>query len=183
MNALKTVLFAVLMVGFTVGATAQKIAVVESQQIMENMPEAKGIQEQLAKMKEAAESEFAVKAQKFQDDVQDYQQKQAMLSADRKKALEAELGQRQQELAQVREQKTQELQKKQIDLLKPLEEKVLNAIEAVAKKEGYVAVFDKSSSFSRTVLYADDSLDITFKVLDYIKTNKGGSSKPAKAKN
>lgn len=180
MNATKTVLLTLLMTGISLGVSAQKFAVVESQQIMENMPEAKGIQDQLAKLKEAAESDFAVKAQKFQDDVQDYQQKQAMLSADRKKALEAELGQRQQELAQIRDQKTQELQKKQVDLLKPLEEKVMTAIETVAKKEGYVAVFDKSSTFSRTVLYADDSLDITFKVLDFLKTNKSTPAKPKK---
>lgn len=175
MKNLKSVLLVSLfaLVGFAASAQT-KIATVESQQIMENLPEYKGIIEQLSKLKEAAEADFAGKAQKFQDDVQDYQQKQAMLSAEKKKSMEAELGQRQQELAQYRDQKTQELQKKQVELSKPLQERILDAISAVAKKEGFTLVLDKSN-IANVVLYADDALDITFKVLDFLKTKKSAA--------
>lgn len=175
MKNLKSILLVSLfaLIGFSVSAQT-KIATVESQQIMENLPEYKGIIEQLSKLKESAEADFAGKAQKFQDDVQDYQQKQAMLSAEKKKSMEAELGQRQQELSQYRDQKTQELQKKQVELSKPLQERILDAISTVAKKEGFTLVLDKSN-IANVVLYADDALDITFKVLDFLKTKKSAA--------
>lgn len=165
--------------GFSVQAQS-KTAIVESQQIMENLPEYKGIIDQLSKLREAAESEFAQKYQKLQDDYQDYDQKKAMLTAEKKKSLEADLTQKQQELQQFNQLKTQELQKKQVELSKPLFDKVLEAIEVVAKKEGYTLVLDKSN-VTNTVLYADGSLDITFKVLDYLKTGKGTAKQATKS--
>ncbi|MCK6603043.1 MAG: OmpH family outer membrane protein [Bacteroidetes bacterium] len=165
------------------GLSAQmKIAVANSQQIIENLPEAKGIQAQMQKAKEAAEAEFAGKAQKFQADVADYDRKKDMMSPDKKKQTEQELQQKQAELQQYNQTKTQELQQKQLELFKPIEEKVLDAIQVVAKKEGYVAVFDKANSLSNIVLYADDSLDITFKVLDYLKTAKAAAEPKTESK-
>lgn len=165
--------------GFNVtGAQAQtKIATANSQQILENLPESKGIQAQMQKAKEAAEAEFAGKVQKFQDDAADYDRKKDMMAAEKRKQTEQELQGKQQELQQYNQTKTQELQQKQLELFKPLEDKVLKAIEAVAKKEGFTMVLDKANTLSNIVLYSDDNLDITFKVLDYLKTAKAASPK------
>lgn len=160
------------------GAQAQvKIATANSQQILENLPESKGIQAQMQKAKEAAEAEFAGKVQRFQEEAADYDRKKDMMAAEKRKQTEQELQGKQQELQQFNQTKTQELQQKQLELFKPLEDKVLQAIETVAKKEGFSFVLDKANTLSNIVLYSDDNLDITFKVLDYLKTVKASTPK------
>ena len=52
-----------------------------------------------------------------------------------------------------------DLQLKQIEMLKPFQEKLIEAIKIVAKENGYTYIFDKN-----TVLYYSDSEDITNKV-------------------
>lgn len=173
------ILALVMLAGFSLPVSAQvKIGTVNSQQILENIPETKSIQQQMQKLKEAAESEFAAKVQKFQEDAADYERKKELLTPEKRKQTESELQSKQQELQQLNQFKVQELQQKQVELTKPMEEKVMAAIEAVAKKEGLTLVLDKTNSIANVVMYADDSLDITFKVLDYLKTAKG----PAKPK-
>ncbi len=52
--------------------------------------------------------------------------------------------------------------------LQPIQDKVLQAIETVAKDEGFSFVFDKVSE-ATILLYADVKFDLTYKVLDHLK--------------
>lgn len=161
-----------------------KIATADSQQIVDNMPEAKGIQAQMQKLRQDAEAEFASKVQKFQADFQEYDTKKEMLTPEKRRQTETELQAKNQELQQFQQIKNQELQQRNIDLFRPLQDRVLTAISEIAKKEGFTVVFDTANSLASVVLYADDSIDITFKVLDHLKTAKvaptGGTKKPTK---
>ena len=58
--------------------------------------------------------------------------------------------------------------KKQEEIFNPVKDKIYKAIEEVAKKEGMQFVFDKSGDI--ILLYADPQYDITYKVLDKLKT-------------
>ena len=60
-----------------------------------------------------------------------------------------------------------ELFQKQEELMKPVQNKVFNAIQEVAKKDDLDFVFDRSASIS--ILYAKDKYDITAQVMDMLK--------------
>jgi outer membrane protein len=55
------------------------------------------------------------------------------------------------------------LVKKREELVKPLQDKVFDAIQKVAKSEGYSFIFDKASGVQ--MLYADARFDKTYEVL------------------
>jgi outer membrane protein len=56
--------------------------------------------------------------------------------------------------------------------LTPIREKVLRAIESVAKEDGFTFVFDRAN-----VLYADAKVDLTYKVIDRLKRGTAGKAK------
>ena len=59
--------------------------------------------------------------------------------------------------------------------LAPIRDKILKAIEAVAKEEGFSFVFDKANDI--LLLYADSKYDLTYKVLDRLKRGSAKSTK------
>ena len=59
---------------------------------------------------------------------------------------------------------------RQEQLISPIREKIMNAIEVIKNEEGYHFVFDKSNDLF--LLYADPKFDITYRVLDKLK--RGG---------
>ena len=65
-------------------------------------------------------------------------------------------------------QQTGEIYKKQEEIFNPVKDKIYKAIAEVAKKEDMQFVFDKSGDI--ILLYADPQFDITYKVLDKLKT-------------
>jgi outer membrane protein len=65
------------------------------------------------------------------------------------------------------------LNRKEKSVLKPLRDKIIDAIEEVAREEKLNFVFDKAGDV--ILLYADKQFDITFKVLD--KLTRGSKSK------
>jgi len=67
--------------------------------------------------------------------------------------------------------KDQELAKRREDVLGPLKEKILKAIERVAKEEKYSFVFDQTEQV-QILLYGDPNHDLTYKVIDRLKRGK-----------
>ena len=65
-------------------------------------------------------------------------------------------------------QGTGEIYKKQDEIFGPVKDKIYKAIQKVAKKEGMKFVFDKAGDV--VLLYADAEYDLTYKVLDLLKT-------------
>jgi len=73
-------------------------------------------------------------------------------------------------IMQYREQKfgqNGELFQKQEEFMKPIQNKIFNALEKIAKDEGYDFVFDKSGEI--LLLYANEKYDLTNKVLQALK--------------
>ena len=67
--------------------------------------------------------------------------------------------------------KDQELAKRREAVLTPLKDKILRAIERVARAEKYNFVFDKNEQVN-ILLYADIKDDLTNRVLDNLKRGK-----------
>lgn len=181
---MKKTIFAVLILFLAVsGVFSQtKIAFVDSEIIIGQLPEAQEVKKKLEDLQKlyidtisAKENEIKTKADAFKAKYEDAQTKmeQGKLTAEQVKALEAELGAMQeevqamdQELAYYKQTVQKILLDTQVELFKPVKEKITKAIELIAKELKFNMVLDKASD---ALIYGDKDIDITFKVLDKLK--------------
>ncbi len=160
-------------VGFMLGAGASgandvKVGFVDTDNVIAQIPDSKGIQEKIKKLQEGAEAEMQKMAKSLQEAFEEYERKKSTMTEDAKKKKEEELLEKRQQLEEFRYQKQTELQRKTAELLKPIEDKVVKAVEKVAKQYGYSIVLNKGG-VANPVLYGDKTHDLTFKVLDVLK--------------
>lgn len=141
-------------------ANAQRYAIVDTRYILDKMPEYKEAQKKL--------DQFSVGWQKEIDDRQavldkmykDYDAEQVMLSDELKKKREDELFIKEKELRDLQRKRfgfEGDLFKKRQELVKPIQDKVFNAIQKIAVNRGYDFILDKSEGI--TVIFADPKLD------------------------
>ncbi len=164
-------------------ASAQvKIAFVDSEVIIAQLPEAQEVKKKLEEQQKmyidtitAIENDIKTKADVFKTKYEDAQKQieAGKLTADQIKTLEGELGLMQEEVQSLDQQLSgykQNVQKVlydlQVELFKPVKEKITKSIETLAKELKYNIVLDKASD---ALIYGDKDIDITFKVLDKLK--------------
>lgn len=154
--------------------TPQKIGYVDSEVILQQLPEAIKAQGEIDAMIADWNNKVDSMSQALQQAYADYQKQEATMPEAKKKEQQQKLLKMQQDIEEFRREKfaqgTGEIYKKQEQLLKPVKEKVFKGIEVVAKEEGMHFVFDKTGEI--LLLYADSAFDITFKVLDKLKRGK-----------
>jgi outer membrane protein len=161
--------------GAFVAGESQKIGYVESDKIFEQMPESKQVEAKLKAKAEGWNAEFEKMKKDLSDAKADYDLKEGTMSAATKDQKQKDLQAKFQKLQEYQQQKLGqggELEQEQVRLLKPIEERVIAAIEQTAKAEGIAIVLNKGK-VANSVVYANKQLDLTFKVLD--RLNRGGS--------
>lgn len=160
-----------------------KIAFVDSDIIVKQMPETEAVKKQLEDIQKqyvdtitAVETDIKTKLESYKTKYEDAQTKvkEGKLTPDQISALEAELGNMQSEiqkldqnLAEYKQNIQQVLVAKQQELFKPINDKVTKKIEDVAKELKFNFVFDKAGGL---LIYGDKEFDITYKVME--KLNK-----------
>ena len=127
--------------------------------IIEAMPETDSAQVVVKQLKADLEAEAGVMQQEFQTKYEDFAQKQATYSPAVAKVKQKELEDMYERMQAFAEGAQSQIQAKQVELLEPVQNKVLGAIKEVAKAESYTYVFDVS-----TIAYSWDSTDLTDKV-------------------
>lgn len=127
--------------------------------IIAAMPETDSAQVAVKQLKADLEAEAAVMQQEFQTKYEDFSQKQATYSPAVAKVKQKELEDMYERMQAFAEGAQSQIQAKQVELLEPVQNKVLDAIKEVAKAENYTYVFDVS-----TIAYSWDSTDLTEKV-------------------
>lgn len=158
-----TMFVLVAMFAFVSNATAQKFGYVNSQQILAEYPQAKTADNQLATYQKQLISKGESMVKSFEADYKDFATKaqSGTLSQVQMQQKEKALGEKQQAIQKYEIEVKQKIAKKRQDLIKPILDKVQNAIEAVGKENGYTMIFDTASG---TILHAQDSDDVTAKV-------------------
>jgi outer membrane protein len=155
----------------TAGAQAPKLGYVDSQKIFEGMPEAQKAQKELDATLKIWQDTLETLSKSFQSQYEAYQAQQATMTEAASKVRQQELLKLQGEIQDYRTRKFSqggEAATLRTKALQPLQEKVLKAIEEVAKEEKLTFMFDKMQE-ATIVLYADAKVDYTFKVLDKLK--------------
>ena len=157
-------------VGYSHASAQLKIGVVVSETIITALPEFKQVQQRIETMQQSyLDTLRSVKAE-FDQQFQKFQQQAGTLNAETKAQEEARLTQMQQRLQAYQNyhlgpQGT--VIQAQNELLQPIRAKVIEAIEAIAKKQNLDAVMEKVEG---GFLYVDPKMDITFKVLDHLQS-------------
>jgi outer membrane protein len=147
-------------------ATAQRYAVVDSKYILDKMPEYKAAQKQLDQISTQWQKEIDDKQTTLDKMYKDYEGEQVMLSDDLKKKREDELFNHEKEVRDLQRKRfgfEGDLFKKRQELIKPVQDKVYNAIQKIAVTRMYDFILDKSEGI--TVIFADPKLDKSDDVL------------------
>ncbi len=143
-----------------------KIGIVEVEKIVKEMPEAIEADKIMKDLQKAYQDTLMKMQEDLVKRAENYTKQKAMMAADQQKNEEESLKMGEQQLYQYREAKYAEINEKRELYLTPIRKKVNEAIEAVAKDELISVVLDKGNG---SVLYAEEKLDITFKVIDRMK--------------
>ncbi|MDR1006906.1 MAG: OmpH family outer membrane protein [Bacteroidales bacterium] len=145
---------------------AQKFACVDTEFILNNMPEYKQAQKELDDLSVQWQSEVETKFLSIDKMYKAFQAESVLLPDDLKSKKENEIIAAEKEAKNLQKQRfgnDGDLAKKRSELLKPIQDKVFNAIEKIAKEKNYAVVFDKSDGSS--ILYLDSKTDISNLVL------------------
>jgi outer membrane protein len=148
-------------------ATAQKFAYLDTQYILENLPEYKSAQQQLDRISIQWQKEIEVKFAEIDKMYTDFQAESILLTDDMKRKREEEIIDKEKEAKELQKQrfgKGGDLLKRRQDLIKPVQDKIYNAIKEIATTKNYAVVFDKSSDL--TMLFTNPKYDISDNVLE-----------------
>ena len=137
---IKKLLLAI-MIALPMSVFAQKFAVINTQQLMESMPEIKTVNEQLEAANKKYQDEFTKLQEEFQKKFEEFQGLEASTPQTIKDRRMQEMQELENKIQQFREMAAQDIQRQQ-QLMAPIQEKVIKAIQAVGAEGNYTFVFE-----------------------------------------
>lgn len=179
----KAILSLLLVITFT-ATIAQKYAYVDTEYILENIPEYKDAQNQLDELAEDYQKEIEKAYVDLDRMYKNFQAEAVLMPDDIKKKKEDELKAKEIEVKDLQKQKfgqDGDLFLKREELVKPIQEKIFNAIEEMATEKNYAFVFDKAGSL--TILYVNAKYDISDDILDKVGAELGTVRKEDRKRN
>lgn len=157
---------ALMLAGFSF-ASAQKYAYVDTEYILDNIPEYGDAKVTLDELSAKWQKEIEAKFSDIDKLYKTFQTESVLLPEDVKKKKEDEIVKKEKEVKDLQKQrfgKEGDLFKKRQELVKPIQEKIYNAIEQTATDEGYAVIFDKAGSLS--MIYTNPKFDISEDILN-----------------
>lgn len=159
-------------------ANAQKFAIVDTKYILENVPEYESKQAQLDEISIQWQKEIEEKLGQVDKMYKDYQAEGVFLTEEMKRRREDEIMAKEKEVKDLQKKRfgvDGDLFKKRQELVKPIQDKVYNAIKELAEARSYAVIFDKSSDL--TILFASDKYDLSEDVLEKLGYGTGTEDK------
>ncbi|HTI91626.1 MAG TPA: OmpH family outer membrane protein [Puia sp.] len=166
-NTIKTFFVTLCLLGFFLTSRAQaRYAIVDTKYILDKMPEYKDAQKRLDQTSMQWQKEIDDKQAALDKMYKDFDAEQVMLSDTLKKKREDQLFNKEKEVRDLQRKRfgyEGDLFKLRQDLVKPVQDKVYNAIQQLAVNRMYDFILDKSEGI--TVIFADPKLDKSEDVL------------------
>ena len=159
---------------------AQKYACVNTEYILSNIPDYAKAQQQLDRLSEGWQKELEAKFAEIDKLYKTFQQEAYLLPDNLKKKRQDEIAAKEKEARELQNQHYGpggDLDKKRAELMKPIQDRVYNAIERIANEKNYAFILDKSGS--ATLLFVNAKYDVSDQVLDLL----GYKASPDKADN
>ena len=144
---------------------AQKFGKVNTQTIMQALPDVAKANGELEALQKQKDNELKAMQEEFQRKADEYQKGASTMNATAKQQKETELQGLQQKIQQAYQDGQQELQKKSNELMQPIVAKVRAAIDAVGKAGNYTYIFEEGAA----IYTGSNVLDVTKEVQSRIK--------------
>lgn len=161
------------MLAFT-GAFAQRFAYVDSEYILKHVPEYASSQKQLAAISDQWQKETDARFQDIDRMYKAYQADQVLMTGDMKKRRENEIIDKEKAAKDFQRQKfgpDGELAQRSTALVKPIQDRVAKAVQAIAESENLDMIFDKNSEV--IMLYANPRYDKSAAVITRLGLKPG----------
>lgn len=162
----KLILASVLAVFWVAASYAQKYAYVNTEYILQNIPEFKQAQEQIDNLSVEWQKELEEKFAEIDALYKQFQNDAPLLTQDMKNRRENEIITKEKAAKDLQKKRfgvDGDLYKRRMEMIQPIQDKVYTAIEKRAKQKQFVFVFDRSDNSN--ILYADPRNDISNDVL------------------
>lgn len=138
-----------LVAGMMTNIQAQKIALVDINEVLSSLPEYDNAQKELDKISATWRQEIAQEFDKIKSMYLKFQAEQVLLSADDKAKKEEEIVKKETEVRELQKAKfgpEGALFKKRQEMVAPIQDKVFAAIESYAAEKGFDIIFDKGGA-------------------------------------
>jgi len=145
---------------------SQSFGYVDSEYILENIPDYKDAQDELDKLSVEWQKQLERRYSEIDKMYKNYQAEQILLTEDMKLKREDDIVKKEKEAKEYQKQKfgvNGELFQKRKELVKPIQDEVYKAISSIANYKRLGVVFDKASAL--TMLYTNPKYNISDDVL------------------
>jgi len=160
------------LVAFCAVQAQSKYAVINTKYILDKIPEYKEADKKLKVLGDQWQQEIDTKQMVLDKMYKNYEGEQFMLSEDLRKKREDELFAKEKELRDLQKKRfgyEGDLFKERQKLVKPIQDKVYNAVQKMASARAYDFILDKSEGI--TIIFADPKLDKSDDVLKELGIN------------
>lgn len=144
----------------------QKIGYVDSEYILSQTPEYATVQQQLDRMAQEWQKEVEERQAEVEEMFREYQARELLYTNEERQRKREAIMKAEDDVERLRMQyfgPEGDLFQQQEKLMRPLQEKILEAIEEVAARDGYDYVFDKGGDY--LFMYAREQFDLSDDVL------------------
>ena len=165
----KKVLFILTLCSFSVFASAQKIATIDINQLLEGMADYKKANEDLEKQAATWRQEISQKQDEVKSLYNKYQAEMVLLSPEVRKEREEEIMNREKIMRDMQREKfgtEGALFKRRQELVKPIQDKVYGAIESYANEKGHDLILDKATA---GIIFNNNKFDKTAEIAERLK--------------
>jgi outer membrane protein len=157
----------VLTCGLSIAAFSQKFGYVDTEYILNNIPEYTDAQTQIDDLSVQWQKEIEAKFAEIDKLYKAFQNEAVIIPEDMKKKREDEIIRKESEAKDLQKKrfgKEGDLFKKRQELVKPIQEKIYNAIQEISNQENYAVIFDKAGN--STLIFTNPKYDLSEQVLD-----------------
>lgn len=152
--------------------SAQKVAVVDINLILESLDDYKTAQTEVDKIAARWRQDIEQEFDKVKGMYNKYQAEQVLMSEEMRQQQEQEILTKEKDIREMQKAKfgpEGELFKKRQELIRPVQDKVYGLIESYANERGYDFIFDKSSSSG--IIFANPQFDKTEDLIQRLSRN------------
>ena len=164
----RIILIAILGVVTAFTASAQKgmkIGYTSPEYVMYMHPKTKEVESKLSAYQKQHEKLIQEKVAEFQGKYKSFEQGASMMTEVQKADKQRELQGLQGRIEQLQKDADADLQKKQVDLMKPVLDEIQKAIDAVRKENGYTFIFSSNASGANIILSGPEDANVTDLIL------------------
>lgn len=156
----KTIIALVAMLTMAISANAQKFGHVDTQSIMQSLPDLTKVNGELQAIAQQYENDLKAMQDELQRKADDYDKNKATMAKSAQEKAEQELQEMYTKIQQTYQQNQQDMQKQQQEKLAPIQQKIQTAIQNVGKNGKYTYIFEMGAA----LYIGEGSTDVTAEV-------------------